>query len=127
MQFDNEWRSEHQARPSQSTTQAATAQQLTTRRIFEQMIEDEVRSGRLTPWRRRRIVRYAASLHLSAVEAGEIIESCRRRVHEQLGGHASSGVFKLPDPPTPAVTRALLTWFVLVLAIILNLLVLSWL
>lgn len=127
MYFDNQWRREDQVPTASSASSPATAQQLTTRRIFEQMIEDEVRAGRLTPWRRRRIVRYAASLHLTAVEAGQIIEDCRKRVYAQRNGQTSSGVFKIPDPPTPAVARALLTWFVLLLAIILNLIVLSWL
>ena len=51
---------------------------LDTASIFREMIAREVRDGELTPWRRRRIVRYAAGLRLSATEAGRLIEECRR-------------------------------------------------
>jgi len=51
--------------------------ELTHREIFREMIAQEVRCGRMDAARRRRIVRYAAQLGLSAVEAGEMIETCR--------------------------------------------------
>ena len=46
--------------------------------LFRQLIADELRAGRLTPWRRRRIVRYAAQLGLNAVQAGRLVEECRQ-------------------------------------------------
>ena len=52
---------------------------LCTQDIFEQLIEEEVSAGRLTKSRRKRIVRYAAQLRLSAVDAGMMIEQARRR------------------------------------------------
>ena len=36
--------------------------------IFRELIKAELRNGRLSPWRRRKIVRYAAHLNMSAVE-----------------------------------------------------------
>jgi hypothetical protein len=45
--------------------------------IFRELIRSEIRNGRLSTWRRRRIVQYAAQLNLSAVEAGRMIEECR--------------------------------------------------
>jgi len=45
--------------------------------LFRELIRAEIRHGRLSPWRRRRIVQYAAQLKLSAVEAGRMIEECR--------------------------------------------------
>lgn len=53
--------------------------QIDTEEIFKQLINDELRSGRLTPARRRRIVRYAAGLGLSAVQAGRLVETCRNK------------------------------------------------
>lgn len=53
------------------------ARSLNTRDIFHQMIVDEIRTGRLTAWRRRKIIRYATAMGLTAVEAGEMITSCR--------------------------------------------------
>lgn len=59
---------------------------LDTASIFREMIAREVRDGTLTPSRRRRIVRYAAGLRLSAREAGRLIEECRRAVDPAING-----------------------------------------
>ncbi|MGB0714468.1 MAG: hypothetical protein ACPGXK_01235 [Phycisphaerae bacterium] len=61
-----------------------------TREIFERMIEQEVRNGRLTAHRRRRIIRYAAQLRLNAVDAGMLIQQCQERVAEELQSPAQS-------------------------------------
>jgi hypothetical protein len=53
------------------------ARRISHREIFRAMIAHEVRAGRLDQARRQRIVRYAAQLGLSAIEAGEMIEACR--------------------------------------------------
>lgn len=45
--------------------------------IFRELIAGEVRAGRMNRAQRRRIVRYAAQLGLSAVEAGELISECQ--------------------------------------------------
>jgi len=45
--------------------------------IFRELIADELRSGRLNSNQRRRIVRYAAQMGLSAVETGQLMAACR--------------------------------------------------
>jgi len=58
--------------------------------IFREMIRMEIRCGRLSPWRRRRIVQYAAQLNLSAVQAGRLIEECREELYaewDSVPGH----------------------------------------
>lgn len=48
--------------------------------IFREMIEREVRNGRLTAHRRKRIIRYAAQLRLNAVDAGIMVRECQERM-----------------------------------------------
>jgi len=45
--------------------------------IFRELIADELRRGRLSSAQRKRVVRYAAQMGLSAVEAGKLVASCR--------------------------------------------------
>lgn len=45
--------------------------------IFRMLIADELRHGRLNGAQRRRIIRYAARLGLSAVQIGRLVEECR--------------------------------------------------
>lgn len=47
------------------------------REIFREMIGEELRQGRLTDSHRRRIVRYAAQMGLTAVEAGKLVAECK--------------------------------------------------
>ena len=57
--------------------------------IFRDLIADEVRTGRLTRARRRRIVQYAAHLGLSAVQVGRLIAECQEeatRSDDRVGG-----------------------------------------
>lgn len=74
----------HPSRPraacGESQSHGDHVPRIDTASIFREMIAREVRDGTLTPWRRRRIVRYAAGLRLSAREAGRLIEECRRTV-----------------------------------------------
>jgi len=56
------------------------------RGIFRALIADEVRQGRLSPFRRRRIIQYAAHLGLSVEEVGSLIAECRS---EAEGGDPS--------------------------------------
>ena len=51
----------------------AFAPAIDNREIFRELIKDELRNGRLSAAGRRRIVRYAANLRMSAVEAGQLI------------------------------------------------------
>ena len=77
-----------------------------TQDIFRQLIADEVRSGRLTPARRRRIVRFAARLGLSAVQTGRLITACREEALRSDDPTERYHAMRLvePDPtrvPTP--------------------------
>ncbi len=58
------------------TESTASSQMLSNKAIFRRLIGEEIRNGRLSTHRRKRIVQYAAHLGLSAVEMGEMIEQC---------------------------------------------------
>ncbi len=85
---------------------------ISTRDIFEQLIADELRAGRLTASRRKRIVGYATGMGLSAVQAGRLITACR---DEALAGDdevARHHALRLVDPPADGLSkRARLSWF----------------
>ena len=71
--------------------------------IFREMIRTELVHGELSPWRRRKLVRYAASLRLSAVEAGELIQEAVRAEAAEMGVDPSdrgSSRLRLALPPT---------------------------
>ena len=69
--------------------------------VFRSLIEEELRNGRLSPWRRRRIVRYAAAMGLKATEAGALIAECRSAAlsdpDPSIRQHAMRLIY--PDPP----------------------------
>ena len=46
--------------------------------VFREAVRWELANGRLSAWRRRRIVRYAAALRITAVEAGRVIQQATR-------------------------------------------------
>ncbi len=110
---------------------------LEAKEIFRQLIADEVRSGRLTPSRRRRIVRYAATLGMSAVEVGQLLEACRKQAAEsddpggRCGGdrleNPSRMALRLSETPPAHISAAVKIWAVIALAILLDLLFLRWL
>ncbi len=110
-------RDDRRAAPSnERRTQAATAPQLRcidaappqthtfippTELILRTMIETEIRTGRLTPARRRRVVKYAMGMGLSAIEAGRLVAQCR---DEALAGDdpvARETALKLVPRPAP--------------------------
>lgn len=59
------------------TAQQSWVPSIDTHVVLERLIADELRAGRLTPGRRRRIVRYAAGMGLSAVQAGRLVSRIR--------------------------------------------------
>lgn len=67
--------------------------------VIERVIEMEIRSGKLTPARRRRLVRYAASLGLSAREAGELVQRCAERAAESDNPLERRAALRLVRPP----------------------------
>lgn len=72
-----------------------------TTQVFRQLIVDEIRNGRLTPVRRRRVVRYAAGLGLSAVQAGRLLAKCREEVLNSGNPSERRHALRLADPATP--------------------------
>lgn len=68
--------------------ESSNDQRIDTREIFRRLILDEIRRGALDRPRRRRIIQYAAQLKLSAVEIGQLINSCR---DELLAGEDHEG------------------------------------
>lgn len=69
--------------------------------IFRELIRAEIRNGRLSAWRRRRIVQYAAQLKLSAVEAGRLIEECRDELLVGDAPEATEHALRLLPVPQP--------------------------
>jgi len=76
-------------------------------KIFREMVRGELADGRLSTRRRRKLVRYAASLRISAVEAGELIQEVVR-----AEGGLDTGINE-PAPHlrlVPAPKRTWPTW-----------------
>ena len=69
------------------------------REIFAELIAEEIRSGRLTTERRRRIVRYAAGMGLSAVEAGRLMDACREEALQSEDAVIRGHALRLVEPP----------------------------
>jgi len=65
-----------------STDEFPSEQTIEIRDVFRQLLMDEIRSGRLSPARRRRIVRYGAKLRMSAVEVGQLVQECKEEALE---------------------------------------------
>ncbi len=74
--------------------------------IFAELIRFEVRTGPLTRARRRRLVRYAAHLRLSAVDVGEMITACRAGLDEDPPRPMPRPTLKLVLPPKTRGTSA---------------------
>lgn len=60
-----------------------SSQTLNNKAIFRRLISQEIRNGRLSTYRRRRIVQYAAHLGISAVDMGKMIEHCSQKCFEE--------------------------------------------
>lgn len=76
--------------------------------IFTELIKEEVRTGRLTAARRRRLIRYAAHLQISAVDVGNLIADARRTTDTANRPAPPRPVMKLVTPPparVPITTR----------------------
>ena len=96
------------------------------RDVFHQMIADELRGGRLTRERRKRIIRYAAQLGLSAVEAGRLITTCREQILERADSVERRHVLKLVEPKPERIPVAFKLALVVALAIAVDLLLFGW-
>jgi hypothetical protein len=98
-----------------------------TREVFRRLIADELRSGRLTPSRRRRIVRFAAHLGLSAVQVGRLITACREETLRSADANERRHALRLVEPAPTRVPTHFKIALVVAGAILLDLLVLKWL
>ena len=94
--------------------------------IFRRLILDEIRNGKLSASRRRRIVRYAAQMGLSAVEAGRLIETCRSEVLERGNETQRFHALHLVEPPPERISAPIRIGLMLTAAILLNVLVVYW-
>jgi hypothetical protein len=95
--------------------------------VFRQLVADELRCGRLTPARRRRIMGYAAQLGLSAVQAGRLVEACRKEALESHDPKERYHALRLVEPPSARIATPFKIALVIIAAIVLDLLILQWL
>ena len=98
-----------------------------TKEIFRELIAQEVRSGRLTPTRRRRLMRYAAQLRISVVETGRLIAECRDEALESGDPEVTYHAMRLVEPPPAPMTIALKAAIVAAGVIVLHLMSSRWL
>lgn len=101
------------------------AARLDTKQVYEQMIECELRTKRLSPARRKRIVRYAAGLGLSAVEAGKLVNKCQARLAREKGLADHRPQLRLVNTPPPRVSAIWKIGAVVLLAVVVDLMVLG--
>ena len=120
---------EREQPPDEGTTPAGArglAPALDDAEIFRQLIKTELRNGRLSSSQRRRIVRYAAKLRVSAVEAGQLIARCREEALHSADPTERVHALRLVEPETGHTPVALRISLVIALAILVDLLVLGW-
>ena len=98
-----------------------------TEEIFRRLIADELRNGRLTPARRRRIVRYAAQLKLSAVEAARLVEASRKEALQSNDAAERYHALRLVEPGPTKVPIPVKTALAVTVAIFLGVLAVLWL
>jgi hypothetical protein len=103
----------------------ADARAIPTSDVFRALIEEELRSGRLTPSRRRRIVRYATAMGLSATEAGELITECQRQALEDADPTTRRHALRLVYPDPPLLPAGLKLALVVIVAIALDMLLVA--
>ena len=103
------------------------APSIDTREVFRRLITDELRDGRLTPSRRRRIVRYAAHFGLSAVQVGRLITTCREEALRSADPSERRHALRLIEPAPTRVPTPLKIALIVVGTVLLSLLVAKWL
>jgi len=112
--------SEEFGRPSAQPSSARRSGRLDTRMIFREMIAQELRAGRLTRSRRARIVRYAAQLGLSAVEAGEMVASCCNEAFDAGDTRQKKLALRLVRPPQPLISTDAKIWMLVGVGIVID-------
>ncbi len=95
--------------------------------IFEHMFVQELRDGRLTPKRRKRLVQYAAQMGLSARQAGVLMDRCCQNAivkgDEPAYGHA----LRLADPPQPRISEPTRMAIIIAISLVVDTLLICWL
>ncbi len=94
--------------------------------VYYEMIAGELRHGRMSRARRRRIVRYAAQLGLSAVEAGRLITECREQALESDDPIERQHALEFVEPAPERMPIAFKLAIVVAIALLVDLLVMSW-
>ncbi|MHC4235072.1 MAG: hypothetical protein ACYSUQ_08135 [Planctomycetota bacterium] len=96
---------------------------------FRELVRWELNNGRLSAWRRRKLVRYAGSLRISAVDAGELIQEVIRaqpgieETHDEEPVRLRLAPAAKPTWPTWAKFAAVVTAVVLIQFILIVLLI----
>ena len=91
---------------------------LSTEAIFRALIAGELRNGRLTPARRRRIVRYGASMGLTASELGKLITQCRNEAllsEDHVERHHALRFVDQPPHTTPVALKIAVIFAIVIL------------
>ena len=115
------------ARPDRAPDETPTfVPSIDTRDVFRTLIAEELRNGRLTPTRRRRIIRYAAALKMSAVEAGRLIAACREEALRSNDLTERYHALRLAEPRPARTPIALRIAIVVTLVLIVDLLIVGW-
>lgn len=115
----------HTARPADdgrdSANPASFSPPIETRDVFRQLIVDEIRNGRMTRARRKRIVQYAAQMGLSAVEAGRLIAACRDELLQSESAETRGHALRLVEPESERIPTVYKIWAIIAIVTILDL------
>ena len=108
--------------PDARTTHLGGGASLSNEAIFRALIAGELRNGRLTAVRRRRIVRYGASMGLTAGELGKLLTQCRNEALLSEDHVERRHALRLADPPprtTPVALKIAMIFAIVILVQIL--------
>ena len=98
-----------------------------TEEIFRRLIADELRAGRLSRAKRRRVVQYATQMGLSAAQARRLIAACRDEALRSGDPIERRYAFRLVEPSPARIPTPLKIAMVIAAAIVLDLLIVYWL
>ncbi len=112
--------------PPDNDDRPAFVPRIEKRDVYYEMIASELRNGRLTRARRKRIIQYAAHLGLNAVEAGRLITQCGELALQSDDPVERDHALKLVEPEPERVPIAFKIAIVVALALVVDLVVLGW-
>jgi hypothetical protein len=98
---------------------------ITAQEIFEQLLADEIRAGRLCAAGRRRVMAYGAQLGLSPAQVARMIERSRDAVLTDDDPAIRHHALELIEPPPQRVPVAYKIALVIALAIAVDVLILG--